>query len=149
MATTAVDPVFVDTNVLVFSTVPSAPLHIAAKQKLAAVRGAGVVLWTSRQVLREYIAALTRPQSYAAPPPVATIIADVAFFQNRMQIAEDDRRVTAQLLGLLGTIPFGGKQVHDANIVATMVTYTIPKLLTHNTADFARFASVIAVEPLV
>ena len=84
MATTAVDPVFVDTNVLVYSAVTSAPLHTAAMGKLGLLRGAGVVLWTSRQVLREYLATLTRPQSYTAPLPVATLINDVNYFQSRL-----------------------------------------------------------------
>ena len=45
-------------------------------------------------------------------------------------------------------IPSGGKQVHDANIVATMLIYGIPQILTHNTADFARFSELITVLPL-
>lgn len=40
----------------------------------------------------------------------------------------------------------GGKQVHDANIVATMLAYDIPCLLTHNTRDFERFGEVIRIE---
>jgi len=42
----------------------------------------------------------------------------------------------------------GGKQVHDANIVATMLVYGIPRLLTANPSDFARFAHLLTVEPL-
>ena len=36
----------------------------------------------------------------------------------------------------------------DANIIATMLVYGIERLLTHNTADFARFARYITVLPL-
>jgi predicted nucleic acid-binding protein len=53
------------------------------------------------------------------------------------------------LLTLCLAIPVGGKQIHDANIVATMQTYGIDKLLTHNTVDFARYQSLITVIPLV
>ena len=42
----------------------------------------------------------------------------------------------------------GGKQVHDANIVATMRVHSVPRLLTHNVRDFARFGAVIEVVPL-
>lgn len=38
--------------------------------------------------------------------------------------------------------------LHDANIVATMLAYNIPALLTNNTEDFARFAGVITFLPL-
>ncbi|BAY37984.1 hypothetical protein NIES2111_23270 [Nostoc sp. NIES-2111] len=56
--------------------------------------------------------------------------------------------VTERLLTLMAEIPSGAKQVHDANIVATMLVYGIPKLLTHNTTDFARFSELITVLPL-
>ena len=39
----------------------------------------------------------------------------------------------------------GGKQIHDANIVATMLAYNIPCLLTHNVKDFKRFEGIIEI----
>ena len=50
---------------------------------------------------------------------------------------------------VLAAVPTAGKQVHDANIVATMLAHGIPRLLTHNVTDFTRFAAIIAVEPLI
>ena len=83
------------------------------------------------------------------PLPAAVVAADILYFQSTLRVAEDGPVVTSHLLTLLSTIAIGGKQVHDANIVATIQAYGIPKLLTHNTADFARFASVVTVLPLV
>jgi predicted nucleic acid-binding protein len=48
MTTGGVDALFIDTNVLVYATVPPAPLHAAAKTKIAAERVAGRELWISR-----------------------------------------------------------------------------------------------------
>jgi hypothetical protein len=48
MATTAADPVFVDTNILVFAAITSAPFHGLAFEKLDAFRQVGVELWVSR-----------------------------------------------------------------------------------------------------
>ena len=42
----------------------------------------------------------------------------------------------------------GGKKIHDANIVATMLAYGIPAILTHNTNDFERFGDIIIVESI-
>ncbi len=53
-----------------------------------------------------------------------------------------------QLLHLLEVYPGAGKQVHDANIVATMLEHGLPRLLTFNTADFRRVAGLIELEPL-
>jgi len=54
--------------------------------------------------------------------------------------------VTAQLVKLMGDFQIGGKQVHGANIVATMLAYGIPSLLTHNVKDFQRFGEVFRIE---
>ncbi|MCP3668304.1 MAG: type II toxin-antitoxin system VapC family toxin [Gammaproteobacteria bacterium] len=61
-------------------------------------------------------------------------------------MADDTTAVTEQLIGLLRDHKIGGKQVHDANIVATMQAYDIPCLLTHNIKDFERFGEVIKIE---
>ena len=53
--------------------------------------------------------------------------------------------VTSHLLTLLQHGLAAGKQVHDANIVATCLAYGIPRLLTHNVRDFARYASHLTI----
>lgn len=54
------EPMFVDTNVLVYASWRAAPLHT---QTLAAYRAAGVPLVISRQIIREFFATLYRPRS--------------------------------------------------------------------------------------
>src|SRR2546423_212539 len=109
MATTAVDATFVDTNILVYANVALAPLHAIAYQTLAGLWVAGTELWISRQILREYLATLTRPQTFAAAQPPSVLEAQVRDFETRYRIAEDGPAVTTHLLALLATIPFGGK----------------------------------------
>jgi predicted nucleic acid-binding protein len=149
MATTAGDPVFVDTNVLVYANTATAPWHLEAQAALQSFRASAAELRISRQILREYLATLSRTQSFSSPVPALTLIADIIRFQSQFRIAEDGPAVTSSLLALLKSIPIGGKQVHDANIVATMQTHGLRRLSTHNTADFARFGHLIQIEPLV
>lgn len=149
MTTGAAKRVFLDTNVLVYATVAEAPFHEIALQAIAAQTQAGAELWINRQVLREYLTVLTRTQIFANPIPIATVIAAVRVFEQRFNVAEDNAEVTERLLALLAQIPSGGKQAHDAYIVATMQTHDIQQLLTDNAEDFARFAQFIAVLPLV
>jgi len=54
-AAVAPEPVFVDTNVLVYAAVPAFPLHVDARMRLTELEAAGVCLWISRQTLREYL----------------------------------------------------------------------------------------------
>lgn len=149
MATMAADPHFIDTNILVYAQLTLSPWHGTAVTKLQDLESAGAQLWISRQVIREFLAAMTAPGVLTGTIPAAALVKDIGDFSSRFPIAEDGPGVTNNLLNLLATIPMGGKQIHDANIVATMLVYNIPKLLTHNTKDFARFASFITVVPLV
>jgi predicted nucleic acid-binding protein len=149
MATVTVDRWFIDANVLVYAALTHHPLYGTAIARLLALWGAGAELWISRQVMREYLAAMTRPGQYTGTIPVASLIGDVQRFERTYVVAEDRAAVTANLLTLLSTIQVGGKQVHDANIVATMQAYGVPNLLTHNVADFTRYGTLITVVPLV
>ena len=78
-----------------------------------------------------------------------TAIADVRCLQSVFRVAEDGPLVLERLLALVGTYPSAGKQVHDANIVATMLVHKIGSLVTFNATDFQRFAAVIEIEALV
>lgn len=148
MATTDDNAVFLDTNILVYANVQEAPLHNVALEAIECRYNAGLNLWISRQVLREFLATLSRPQSFSSPKPISTIIDRIHFFQTYFLVADDTIHVTERLLTLLEDIPVGGRQVHDANIVATMHAYGIPHLLTHNTKDFERFSNMIKIIPL-
>jgi predicted nucleic acid-binding protein len=143
------NPVFLDTNILVYARATQSPFHQAALQWIQRLDQSRVELWISRQVLREYLATFTRPQQFTNPLPIETWIEDIRLFQTRFRVAEDSLQVTHRLLALMEQVSIGGKQVHDANIIATMQAYGISQLLTHNVADFNRFSEFITVLPLV
>ena len=145
MATMAADPTFVDTNVLVYATEPRSKFHEAATNCLDVARAQSRPLRISRQILREYLATVTRPQLGVPPLGMTQALADVERFERAFEFAEDGRDVFLKLRFLLRDIPVGGKQVHDANIVATMLAHGLARLATFNTADFRRFGEHIEV----
>lgn len=149
MMMTAGSSVFLDTNVLVYFTFPDPPWHAAAQTRLRELLRPGVSFWISRQILREFLSATTRPGALSPPPPLPVLTARVREFVSGFRMAEDDAAVTAQHLEILEQVGVQGKQVHDANIVATMRRHGIRYLLTHNTVDFARYSPWITVLPLV
>jgi predicted nucleic acid-binding protein len=132
----------------VYASFPGAPFHAAARTWLSGLESKGAVLWTSRQVLREFLAVTTRPGVVVPPPTVSALPHSVRQFERTFQIADEDSAVTASLLDLFGSRIIRVKQVHDANIVATMRRYGIQWLLTHNTSDFTRYKREIDVLPL-
>jgi predicted nucleic acid-binding protein len=105
--TTRSNRVFVDTNVLAYASLIAAPLHLTANQRLDALWNGGAELWTSRQVFREFLAAVTRSQSFSQPLPMASAIASVVQFQKAFVVAEDGAAVMNNLLALCATIPPG------------------------------------------
>jgi predicted nucleic acid-binding protein len=96
-------------------------------------------------VLREYLAATTRPQSWSRALTLAEATVDTDSFIRRFAVLEDGPAVWSELITLTRSFAFGGKQVHDANIVATMLAHGETRLLTFNDADFRRFGSFIDV----
>jgi predicted nucleic acid-binding protein len=122
------DACFIDTNLLVYAAIAESPLHGPARRILANLEENEVILWISRQVLREYLAILTRPQTFVPPVSIKTLELHVRNFQQRYRVADENSDVTQQLLYLLNTVQVGGKQIHDANIVATMLVYNIPNI---------------------
>lgn len=140
--------VFIDTNVLIYTKLSLSPFHQKAIEQLQTLEATGTQLWISRQTIREYLSALTRSNDLSAPIPTASLVEDSRLFASQFSVAEDNSDVTERLLTLIEQVSVGGKQIHDANIVATMQAYKIPSLLTHNTQDFNRFANLITVIPL-
>lgn len=89
MTTTVVEPVFVDTNNLIYAQQKLSPFHLLATSKLTEFANAGHSLWVSRQVLREYLVAMSRPSALTSSIPMPDLIWDVQLFEKQFIIAED------------------------------------------------------------
>ncbi len=140
MAMMAADsPLFLDTNVLIYASVREAPDHTAVRGFVERHLAAGTGLYISRQVLREYLAVLSRPQSQFQAIPREKVLDWLGVWRNRCRVLDDTGPVMETLWRLFADIPFGGKQVHDANLVATLFSHGLDTLVTANTADFVRF----------
>ncbi|MEE8056628.1 MAG: type II toxin-antitoxin system VapC family toxin [Pseudomonadales bacterium] len=144
---TDAEPLFIDTNVLVYANVAESPFHQQALSTIEAAYQAGRALWISRQILREYLVIMSRPQAFETLP-IATVKEQAEQFTQRFVVADETSSTTQQLLVLLNRYTIGGKQIHDANIVATMQSYNISSVLTANVKDFKRFEDIITIESL-
>ncbi len=71
------------------------------------------------------------------------MLEQVRLFVERLRVTS----YTATLLDLKAEVSGGGKQVHDAEIVATMLAFGIPTLLARNARDFERFGRWIRITP--
>ena len=134
---------FIDTNALVKSRIPGAPDHDAARSILDHAFRDPEPLRISRQVTREYLAVVTRPQTWPVAINREEALDDVRRLIGTFEVLEDGPVVTAFLINLCREVPSGGRQIHDANIVATMLAHGERKLLTFNIADFRRYGDRI------
>ena len=134
---------FIDTNILVKSRILEAPDHDIARARLERAFRNQEPMRISRQVLREYLSVVTRPQSWPIPITREDALDDVKRLMDAFEILEDGPVVTDLLIELCREVSVGGRQIHDANIVATMLAYGEGRLLTFNTADFRRYGDRI------
>lgn len=146
---TVADRVVLDTNVLIAATDQGRPEHARALSALTDWPASGTTLYASGQVLREYLSVVTRPlRANGLGLAQSDAVANVRKLTERMGLLAETEKVHERLLALLDTTPCSGKQVHDANLVATMLVHGIETIVTINTADFARYSEHISVVPL-
>jgi predicted nucleic acid-binding protein len=140
------DRVMLDTNVLLAATDEGRAEHRDALTVVNDWAAGHTLLYTSGQVLREYLAVATRPadrNGLGLSGPDA--LGNVRAIRARTTLLAEDVKVTDRLLGLLADVPCGGKQVHDANLVATMLVHGVGTVVTMNLADFARFKGHVSL----
>ncbi len=146
MATPAADRAVLDTNVLLAATDEGRVEHESAVESLNVWPGSGVVLYTSGQILREYLAVATRPVAQNGLGLArSAAVANVRALRTRLHLLAEDEKVSERLLDLLDAVECLGQQVHDANVVATMLVHGVDTVVTINTGDFARFAGHVQV----
>jgi predicted nucleic acid-binding protein len=91
---------------------------------------------------------MSRPQTFSSPLTRELLVERIHYFETPFHVAEEGPGVTRHFADLILSHDFGGRQVHDANIVAAMQAYAIARLLTFNVDDFKRFEDIIqVVEP--
>ncbi len=145
----AADPVFLDTNILVAASVAEHPSHAAATALLDKLTAKRTPLCISPQVCREFLVALTRKAVSGRDFTVEEALEALDTWRSACVVVEENLGVLAELLALVRERQVRGKQVHDANIVATMRSKSITRLATLNVGDFERYEDDISIEALV
>lgn len=134
-----IDRIFVDTNILVFATNGLSAYDSVALKILNHLLENDVELVVSAQVLRGYLSICTRHDSFISHVRTEDVVSNVNSFLDHFTIVEDNLLVFSTLMEFAKKYRFGGKQTHDANIVATIAVHGLKNLFTHNVADFKKF----------
>jgi len=138
-----------DTNILLTATNESRAGHEQALDVINGWPARGTTLYTSGQIIREYLSVATRPAALnGLGLTVPDALDNARAFRSRMLFLAEDAKVADRLAELLEESKSSGKQVHDANVVATMLVHGVDLVVTLNTGDFARFAQHVQVSGL-
>lgn len=145
----AADLLFLDTSLLVSASIEPHPSHEAAASFLDRLLREGALTCISPQVCREFLSALTRQPVQGKILSADESLVALKRWTDASTMLDEDETVVAEWLRLVRKYQVRGKQVHDCNLVAVMRTYRVHRIATLNGADFQRFESEIAVEPII
>jgi predicted nucleic acid-binding protein len=135
--------VFLDTNVLLRALLIEMELHRECDQILQRLIQEKAELWVNGQVIREFLVQTSHPKTLKKPLSFNEAVQQLDKIKPIYKVADDTEAVRQNLLMLLERYPTQGRTIHDVNIVATMLAYDIPTLVTLNIADMKRFADRI------
>ncbi len=103
----------------------------------------GEPLRISREVIREYLSVVNRPQTWPIIMTIEAALGDVNRLMGSFEILEDGPWVTGSLIVLCREVPLGGREIRDANFAAAMLVHGERRLTTFNIAYFRRYRSRI------
>jgi len=137
----------VDTNVLIYGTVTGNPWYDQARQWLATLDSSGFRLCVTTQILREYLVVLTRGEVFEKSFTVDQVVNQVDALLPSFTVLDEPIDAANSLRELVRQYQIQGKSIHDANVVAVMLTHGVRRLVTYNSADFERYED-ISLEPV-
>ena len=125
------------------------PLHQMVRSAVRALKAQGEQTVATLQNVSEFWNVCTRPQSARGGLGLSPEQA-----QKRLRLVERFAIVLPEPAGLYQrwrdlviAHRVLGVQVHDAKLVAAMMLHQIPRILTLNPADFARYQPITAITP--
>lgn len=136
--------IFIDTNILIYATDDESPFQAKALGMLNQLMTDGIECAISPQIVREYLVVFTRVVS-SDDAARSAALHNIGKFIEAFTLLDENRETVARLQTIVDNNAVGGKQIHDANIVAVMQVHGVKRLLTHNLDDFKRYTQWIEI----
>ncbi len=121
------DKLLVDTNVLVYAPLEDSPFFHQSHSAIAYYSTGGFEIWIARQIIREYLVTKSRLMIEANKYDNEQLLIELTYLVDNYQVADETDQTTFILSELLSKYKIAGKQIHDANIVATCLQNNIFK----------------------
>jgi predicted nucleic acid-binding protein len=138
----------IDSNILIRWVKPDDrdyPLVNAAVDRLI---DQGCTLLYTSQNLAEFWNTCTRPvEQNGYGLSIEETDARASVIESTLDLLPDGDAIHLEWRRLVVTFRVSGAKVHDARLVAAMHVHGVPRILTFNERDFARYTSVEALHP--
>jgi hypothetical protein len=139
--------VFVDTNAWVARIIEDHVFHQRAFAKLNQLLEQEELLCISGQIIRELISVCSLGRNLSRPLTWDELRQQVDAILAQAVLLEENESSTRRLVDLGEQYHVIVGQIHDTNIVATMLTHGIIRLVTFNPDDFRRFTEIEIIVP--
>jgi predicted nucleic acid-binding protein len=139
-----------DTGVLLRLVIPSDAMHVQIRRSIGLLKSRGHRLLTTSQNISEFWNVCTRPATARGGRGLspASTYQRLKFVERAVSILPDRTETYQEWKKLVVAHSVVGVQVHGARMVAAMLVHGVGNLLTLNTIDFKRYASLVtAVKP--
>jgi predicted nucleic acid-binding protein len=131
--------ILVDTNILVYSTSGKSPFFVASQNAIKHYLFSNYAIWISRQIVREYLVVKSRLMLDEKKYDELILLKEMNYLLENYLVADEITTTSATLAKLLQKYKIAGKQIHDANIIATCIDNDIANILTNNPNHFIRY----------
>jgi predicted nucleic acid-binding protein len=137
-----------DTNIWLRTVQRESPHHSLAVEALATLLTQGDEVFITAQNVIEFWSVATRPAAANGLGwSVEVARQEVDRLQGQFPLLDDSADVFTQWLQLVSAAQVIGRRVHDARLVAVMITHSVTHLLTFNRDDFRQFSMITVVTP--
>ena len=137
-----------DTNILLRLVDRLSVHHAAAVVAVSRLLAAGYEVYITAQNLVEFWAVATRPlAANGLGWESSRTASEVNELRYRFPLLHDTPDIFLRWLQLVTAGAVGGRQVHDARLVAVMGVHSITHLLTFNVEDFRRYSAITVMHP--
>lgn len=140
--------VLVDTNILLRSVEPGHPQHALAVEAVYRLLAEGQPVYFTLQNIAEFWNVATRPiENNGLGLSVPHTLGEVEKIEDLLTLLPDTPAVYAEWKRIIVEHRVLGVKVHDARLIATMMTHGVSRLLTFDVDDFRRYTGIEVMHP--
>ena len=137
-----------DTNILLRACDPASSSYALALEAIARLLAQGEECVITPQVLIEFWVVATRPIAVNGLGWNAEQThTEVEQILDQFTLLEDNPQIFTHWLNYVTSYKVMGKRVHDARLIAVMLTHRVTHLLTFNIDDFTNTVGIVVVHP--